>query len=79
MKQKILLEAKKMAKEAGFHDAKRIGEWNGYEVVEPIFTDGEVHFTGLPQYILCKDGKLRWTSEVNECFAIFDSFNFNNK
>ncbi len=32
MKQKILLEAKKMAKEAGFHDAKRIGQWKGYEV-----------------------------------------------
>ncbi len=40
----------KMAKEAGFHDAKQIGEWNGYEVVEPIFTDGEVHYVGLLVY-----------------------------
>ena len=79
MKQKILHEAKKMAKEAGFHDAKRIGQWKGYEVVEPIFTDGEVHYIGFPQYILCKDGKLRWTSNMDECMAVFDSFNSKNK
>ncbi len=74
MKQKNLLEAKKMAKEAGFHDAKRIGQWKGYEVVEPIFTDGEIHYIGFPQYILCKDGKLKWTSNMDECLAIFEQF-----
>ena len=79
MKQKILHEAKKMAKEAGFHDAKRIGLWKGYEVVEPIFTDGEIHYIGLPQYILCKDGKLRWASGMDESLEILDSFNSKNK
>ncbi len=48
MKQKFLLEAKKMVKEAGYHDAKRVGKWKEYEVVEPIFTDGENHFIGFP-------------------------------
>ncbi len=61
MKRKILLEAKKKAREAGFHDAKRVGRWEEHEVVEPIFTDGVTHFIGFPQYIRCKDGKLRWT------------------
>ncbi len=41
-----------MARDAGFHDARRVGEWNGYDVVESIFTEGETHFIGFPQYIL---------------------------
>lgn len=70
MKRKILLEAKRMAKEAGFHDAKRVGVWKDCEVVEPIFTDGEDHFIGFPQYILYKDGKLRWTKGYEESLDI---------
>lgn len=70
MKQKFLFEAKKMAREAGFHDAKRVGVWKGYEVIEPIFTDGEDHFIGFPQYILYKDGELRWTKDHEESFDI---------
>ncbi len=73
MKQKILLEAKKMARNVGFHDAKHIRAWNGHEVVEPIFTDGETHFVGFPQYILYKDGKLRWTKDHEESLDIMDA------
>jgi hypothetical protein len=72
MEQKKLHEAKKLAKKAGFHDAKLIGKWKGYEVVEPIFTDGETHFVGMPQYLLCKDGKLRWTEDYQESLDIMD-------
>lgn len=72
MKQKILLEAKTMAREAGFHDAKRAGVWKDCEVVEPIFTDDEDHFIGFPQYILCKGGKLRWTKDHEESLDIMD-------
>ncbi len=72
MKQKILLEAKKMARNVGFHDAKHIRAWNGHEVVEPIFTDGETHFVGFRQYILYKDGKLRWTEGHEESLCIMD-------
>ena len=61
MKQKYLQEAKKMARNLGYHDAVRRGTWNGYEVVAPVFTDNEMHIIGLPQYILYKDGKLNWT------------------
>ncbi len=61
MKQKYLQEAKKMARNLGYHDAVRRGTWNGFEVVEPVFTDDEMHIIGLPQYILYKDGELKWT------------------
>lgn len=70
MNQKFLLEAKKMARKAGFHDVKRVGKWNGYEVFEPIFTDGNTHLIGFPQYILHKDGKLRWTENHEESLDI---------
>ena len=73
MKQKFLLEAKKMAKEAGFHDAKFIGKWKEHEVIEPIFTDEETYVIGFPQYILCKDGKLRWTEDYQESLDIMDA------
>ncbi len=61
MKQKYLREAKKMARNLGYHDAVRRGTWHEYEVVEPVFTDNEMHIIGLPQYILYKDGRLKWT------------------
>lgn len=70
MKQNFLIEAKKVAREAGYHDVRRAGEWKGYEVVEPIFTDAEEHDIGFPQYILYKDGKLRWTKDHKESLAI---------
>lgn len=73
MKQKKLLEAKKKAREAGYHDAKHVGTWKEYEVVEPIFTDGETHFIGFPQYILLKDRKMRWTKDYNESVEIMDA------
>jgi len=61
MKQKYLQEAKMMARNLGYHDAVRRGTWNGFEVVAPVFTDDEMHIIGLPQYILYKDGELKWT------------------
>ncbi len=73
MKQTILLEAKKMVREAGYHDARRIGTWKGFTVIEPIFTDGQGYFIGFPQYILYKDGKLRWTNDWQESLDIMNT------
>jgi hypothetical protein len=58
-----------MAKASIYDDALFVGQWAGYDVYEPIFNDGEVHYTGFPQYILAKDGALRWTdnSGVMNC------------
>lgn len=63
-----------MARKAAYHDVKRIGTINGYVVLEPIFTDGETHVIGIPQFILYKDGKLRWTDSMEESFEIMDKF-----
>lgn len=71
----FLLEAKKMAREAGFHDAKRVGKWKEYEVIEPFFTDGGTHFIGFPQYILCKGRVLRWAKGYEESLDIMDAIN----
>lgn len=73
MKDIYFQKAKDMARAAAFHDLRRCGKWRGYTVLEPIFTDGELHFTGIPQYILYKDGKLRWTEDMEESFAVMES------
>lgn len=75
MKQKILQKVKKMARNAGYHDAKAIGKWKGYEVAEPIFTDGVVHYIGIPMFILVKDGTMRWTVNWQESKAIMERHN----
>lgn len=61
---------KELAKKHGFHDAKYIGVWNNYKVYEAIFTDGEVHYIGYPQYILCKDNETRWCKDYEESMEI---------
>lgn len=67
MKRKNLETAKKMAKEAGFHDVIQLPDWKGHQVAEPVFTDGEEHCTGPIQYLLAKEGKVRWaTPEESE-------------
>lgn len=67
MKRKNLETAKKMAKEAGFHDVIQLPDWKGHQVAEPVFTDGEVHCTGPVQYLIAKRGKVRWaTPEESE-------------
>lgn len=73
MKLKTLLEAKEMAREIGFHDVKYVGKWKGHDVIEPIFTDNETHFIGFPQYILYKNGVLRWTKGYKESLDIMDA------
>ncbi|MDD6891314.1 MAG: hypothetical protein PUD47_04355 [Bacteroidales bacterium] len=60
MKRKNLETAKKMAKEAGFHDVREVKGWNGYQLAYPLFTDGEVHDIGPVQYLLAKSGSVRW-------------------
>lgn len=63
-----------MAQEAGFDDVKPLGKWRSYEVAEAIFTDGEIHYIGYPQFILVKGGKLRWSKDADESIAIMDAF-----
>lgn len=74
MNEKILSKARKMAREAGFGDVMPLGRWKGFDVAEAIFTDGEIHYIGYPQFILSKDGKLRWSNDSDESLAIMDAF-----
>lgn len=74
MKRKRLLELKKIVRQAGFHDAKRLGIWNDCEVFEAIFTDGKTHFVGFPQFIIVKGNDFRWSSGQAESRAIVAHF-----
>lgn len=69
MKKKI----KELAKKYGFHDVKYAGKWKDCKVYEPIFTDGKEHCIGYPQYILCKEGELRWVKDWKESMSIMDA------
>ena len=55
-----------MAQDAGFHDVKYIGKWNGCDVFEPYYTDDIVRFTGFPQFVIIKRGKPQWTDDDDE-------------
>lgn len=70
MKEKI----KEMAEKYGFHDVKYIGKWKKYNVYEPIFTDEETHMIGFPQYLLERNGTVRWAESSDESMDIFFSF-----
>lgn len=50
-------------------------QWNNYSVYIPVnkVVDGRVPIIGLPQYIMEKDGELRW-STMEEAFAILGDF-----
>ena len=73
MAQFFLAKAKKMASDAGFHDVRYAGKWNEYDIFEPIFTDEFAHYTGLPVFILSKDGALKWEKTPEICFEIIDA------
>lgn len=73
MKRRFILRAKRMAREAGFHDAKKVSEWNGYIVFEPFFDDEIMRYIGYPQFILLKSEKMRWTKNNKESLLILDS------
>ncbi len=70
MRQRVLLEVKTKARSAGYHDVKVIGKWNGYEVAEPIFSDGKIRYIGIPQFILVKGTEIRWTVDDEESVSI---------
>ena len=66
MANNFLKQAKIMVKASIYDDAKYVGEWNGYAVYEPTFNDDETHYIGFPQFILAKNGSLRWTKDNAE-------------
>lgn len=74
MNKDLTHKIKKMARQAGYHDIKPIGIWNGYKVFEPIYTDDFVRYQGYPQFLLAKGDTIRWSNDYTESIAIMDAF-----
>ena len=62
------------AKENGYQTAAYLGEWRGFKCYEPIMSEGEISFIGLPLLILeDKEGNIRMSTpeesmqQLNEC------------
>lgn len=66
-------KAMELAKSSIYDGVQHLGKWNGYEVFDPIFDDDEPRFIGLPQFILEKDNKFRW-SQGDEWQEIMEQF-----
>ena len=68
-----LEKATAFAKRHGYHHAIESGEWEGYQVYEPVmFADGSPAYVGPPLVILAKGRKLRM-STVREAFDYMHS------
>lgn len=62
-----------LIKDSIYDDVKYVGEWQGFELYEPIFNDDEVHYIGMPSYILKKGDVVRWNTinETRQLMSIF--------
>lgn len=68
-----LKKAEALAKSSIYDGVEYLGKWKGFEVYDPIFDDDEPRFIGLPQYLLEKENKFRW-SKGDEWQEIMDYF-----
>ena len=64
-----------MVKKSGYDYAKYSGEWNGYQVFSPGYSDNLVHYTRYPHRILKKNNKLRWTTDEESIILLRKNFN----
>lgn len=74
MADKYLSKARKLAKSSIYDDAKYLGEWKGYAVYEPTFSDDEPRYIGFPQFILVKGDSIRWSKDDKESTAIMEKY-----
>lgn len=63
----------KFAQKSIYDNAEYIGEWNGYAVYEPGFSDERPRFTGFPSFILVKGDSIRWNKDWKEGQAIMSA------
>lgn len=68
-----LKKAETLAQSSIYDGVKYLGKWKGFEVYDPVFDDDEPRFIGLPQYILEKENKFRW-SQGDEWKGIMEHF-----
>jgi hypothetical protein len=62
------------AKKQGYISAKFLNKWNGFDVYETIYHEGDTSFIGVPLVILVKDDNIRM-STVDEAFEQLDNSN----
>lgn len=59
----------------GYDSAKYLCDWNGYSCYEPIFSNNELSYVGLPLLILVSsNGEIRM-STPEEAMQQIDDFN----
>lgn len=62
-----------LANQYGFDSVSFLGKWKTYDVYEPVKSDAELTFTGLPLVILKEDDKVRM-STPEEAIELVDYF-----
>lgn len=67
-------EILKFARKSIYGTVERLGEWRGYEVWEPGFSDDEEHCVGFPSFILIRGDSIRWTRDWEESRAVMRRF-----
>lgn len=75
MNDKILQKTKKIAADCGYDDVQYLGKWKQYEIIEPIFNDDIVRYSGYPQFLMVSQNEIRWTKDYSESLAIMRKFN----
>lgn len=68
----MIQKIKALAKSYGFHDIKKLGSMNEYEVYDLIFTDGIERMIGYPHFILVKENEIKMI--IDEDFKISNFF-----
>lgn len=61
------------AKENGYLKAVYICDWNGFQCFEPIFSEDDVAYIGIPQIILVDDEDNIRISTTDEAMKIISS------
>lgn len=67
-------EILKFARKSIYDTVDRLGEWQGYAVYEPGFTDDKPRCIGFPSFILVKGESIRWTKDWEESRAVMRRF-----
>ena len=62
-------KVKQFAIKQGYKDIKKLENWNGYEIYEPIM--GEDAIIGIPLVIMVKGNNIRMSS-IEEAFRYMD-------
>ena len=70
-------KVKEYAVAQGYESFVYYGEWDGYQVYEPVYPSGEGEdyaCVGIPLVILVKEGEIRM-SDIDETFRFYDMVN----